>query len=76
MPVTMVKVRIVRMAVGERSVAMPVGMGFARRVFGPVVVLVVFVVLMGVIVLEPFVSVLVAVVFGDVQPHAHGHEGC
>src|SRR4051794_35155243 len=72
--VAVVDVRVVRMAVADRLVAVRVAVGLAGRVAGEVLVLVVLVVAVQVIVLHRLVFVLVFVALGQVQPHADAHQ--
>lgn len=74
MPVSMVKIRIVQVAVRRRLVAMWMGV---RLLVVPVEVmrmLVVLVMDVSMIVLQRFVSMFVFMAFAHVQPHAHRHQ--
>ena len=72
-PVLVVDVRGVRMRVREWRVPMSVGVRFAGRISGGVLVLVVLVVDVQMLVPHRLVGVRVLVVLGEVQPHADGH---
>lgn len=74
MAVAVVDVGVVRMAVHQRLVPMPVGVRLTYRVLRVVRVPVVLVVHVQVLVLHPLVVMLVLVALGDVQPNAHRHE--
>ena len=64
MPV--MKVRVMRVAMFQPRVAMPVSMRFARRIGGRVLVLVVLVVVVEMFVLQRLMNMQVFVSFGDV----------
>jgi hypothetical protein len=68
----MVQVRIMRVLMPHRFVAVPVGMRFGDRAV--VAVGVMFVVDMGVFVLERLVGVFVVVALCQVHPEAKGHQ--
>jgi len=72
MPV--VQIRIVRVLVQERRMAMPVRMGLARRIVGAVLVPVMLVMHMAVVMFEDLVRVLVLVHLGQMQIDAKHHE--
>ena len=79
MPMPMMRVRHMRMVVNERGVTMPVAMGRTNNQFvRPMRVLVMFVVLVQVLVFDPFVLVKVVVLFAEQQGHAEAHcaHGC
>ncbi|MNT43071.1 hypothetical protein D3C72_1795220 [compost metagenome] len=68
----MVHVRIMRVLVAHRFVPVPVRMRFGDRAVVGVGVM--FVVDMGVFVLQRLVAVFVVVALGQVQPEAEGHQ--
>src|SRR5437764_14198732 len=72
MPV--VDVRVVRVAVPQRLVAVRVAVRLAGRVVGAVFVPVVFVVDVPVVVFQRLVLVFVLVPLGQVQPHPETHQ--
>jgi hypothetical protein len=76
MPMPMMDVRVVRMAVQQRLVAMLVGMRLFAVPAGLVRVPMVRVVNVRVIVSERFVQMLVFVPLGQMQPDAERHQGC
>src|ERR1700742_4605919 len=57
-PMTMMQVRIVRVTMHERCVAMPMAMRLACRIIRPMLVLMMGIVAMAVLMLQPFVGVL------------------
>ena len=70
----MVNVGEVRVAVCERAVAVPMGVGFARRLLARVGVVVVLVVDMRMIVVQLAVLMLVNVSLRQVEPDARSHQ--
>ena len=73
----MVEVRIVGVLVADRRVAMPVGVGLARRVARRVRVQVVVIVHMAMLMFQRLVLMLVFVPLGEMQPDAETHQhGC
>ena len=74
--VAVVQVRKVGMAVTDRSVDMGMTVRLTRRGSRLVDMLMVFVVDVGMRVLECFVLVLVLVPLGEMKPHAHPHQDC
>ena len=72
--VTVMDVGVMRVCVCQPRVLMAVGVRFARRIAGSVLVLVVLVVVVKVLVLDRLVNVPMFVAFGNVQPNAHEHE--
>lgn len=74
MPVTVVQIRIVKMAVAQRSVHVRVRVRLCQGYAGVVSVLVVFVVVMLVLVLERLMDMLVLVALRDMEPHTSQHE--
>ena len=75
-PMPMMDVRVVRMAVQQRLVAMLVGMRLLSAPGGVVRVPMVRVVNVQVIVSERFVPMLVFVPLGQMQPDAERHRSC
>lgn len=75
MPV--VQVGVMRVAVGERRVAVPMGMRLAGRIIGPVFMLMMFVMDMAMGMLHRFMRMFVVVGFHEMQikPEAHQHSG-
>ena len=74
MAMPVVRVGHVAVAVLERRVLVPVRMRFAGRIAGPMRMLVMVVVAVGVLVRERGMDVAVRVLLGDMQPHAHRHQ--
>ncbi len=70
----MVHVRHMRMLVTQAHMPMPMGMGFAWRVFRSVLVLMMPIVDVAVRVLHRQMFMLVDMNFGEVQPNPHGHQ--
>jgi hypothetical protein len=64
----MMQVGIMGMAMHQRRVPVRVGVRFARRRIGSVLLLVMLVMAMSMLMLHPFVGVLVLVSLGDMQP--------
>ena len=75
-PVSVVDVRIVRMAMPERLVSVCMGVRLTGRRRRFVDVPVVFVVLMPMLVLHALVNMHVLVPLADVEPDADHHERC
>ena len=73
-PVAVMQIRVVRVAVPQRNVAVPVDVGFASVPFESMLMPVVLVMHMRVRVLHLLVGVLMLVPFREVQPDAGGHE--
>jgi hypothetical protein len=73
-PVSMVKVGIVRMTMHKRRMPMPMGMRLAGWIAQDVFVLVVRVVPMPVLVLHRFVRMLMLVLLGQMHPEAESHQ--
>ncbi len=71
---TMMRVRIMRMCVGERNVLVPVGVRFAGRVTGRMPVPMMLVVNMPVLVIERVMDVRVLVPFDEMQANAESHQ--
>ena len=69
-----VKVGIVRMAMPQGRVPMPVAVGLARWVAGIVRMLVMFVVPVQVFMRQRLMEMLVLVVLRQMKPDAHGHQ--
>jgi hypothetical protein len=69
----MMQIRELGVALDQPAVLVAVGVGFARRIAGALVVLVVLVVDVAVLVLQRVVDVFVLVAFGDVERDACGH---
>ena len=67
-------IRKMRVAVGQRIMAMRMRVGLAWRIIRTVAVLVMLVVRVKMVVIEGFVAVLVLVAFGEVQPNPNTHE--
>lgn len=74
MPVPVVEVWIMRMAMCEGRVHVPVGVRFAGRIAGRVCVLMIFVMDMPMLVLQRIVNVLMFVMFDKMQPDTDTHE--
>ena len=74
MPVTVVQVRVVRMAVAQRPVHVWMRVRLCQGYAGVVSVLVVLVMVVLVLVLERLVDMLVLVALRDMEPHASQHE--
>ena len=73
-PVAMMRVRKMRMAVGERLMAVRMFVARSRSHRHVVRMLVVLVMDMGVLVFQRLVRVDVLVALGEVEPNAYGHE--
>lgn len=74
MPV--VKVGIMRMAVDQAPMDMGVDMRLSERILGTVGMLVMFIVNMGMRMVERFVDVLMIMPLDQVQPKADPHQHC
>lgn len=74
MAMPMMKVRVVRVMVLERRVRMTVGVNVSGRHASRMFMLVVLVVKVSVLVGKGLMDVVVAVLFGDMQPDAETHE--
>jgi len=72
--VTVVNVRVVRVAVCQRLVPMSVAVRLTAGIARAVRVLVMRVVVVKMLVLDGLVRVVVLVVFGQMEPHARCHE--
>ena len=72
MTMPVMQVRVMRMLMPHRFVPVPVGVRLGDRAVVAVVVM--FVVNMGVFVLERLVGVFVVVALGQVHPEAKGHQ--
>jgi len=68
MTMSVMKVGIMGVTVGERLVAVPMAVRFARRVVRPMRVLMVLVMRMPVFMLDRLVAMLMLVAFGQMQP--------
>ena len=68
MTMSVMKVGIMGVTVGERLVAAPMAVRFARRVVRPMRVLMVLVMRMPVFMLDRLVAMLMLVAFGQMQP--------
>ena len=66
--VSMMQVRVVRMPMDQRCMAMPVHMRLALRVGRRVIVLMVCIVAMAMLVLHRFMNMLMLVLLGQMQP--------
>ena len=76
MPVPMMGIGHVGVAVHQGRMLVPVRVRFARRITRSVRVLVVLVVGVQVLVFQRFVTMLMLVTLGQVQPNAEAHEHC
>ena len=74
MPVRVVHVGNMRMLMTEAEMAMPVGVGLARRVFRAVLMLMVRVVDVAVRMLQRRMFMLVLMPLGEMKPDTHGHQ--
>jgi hypothetical protein len=76
-PVAVMEIRIVRMAVPQANVAMPVRMRLARRIIGPMYVLMVLIVHMPMFVLDLLVQMFVFMPLHqmEIQTDPHQHRG-
>ena len=74
MPMGVVQIREVRVGMDQVLMAMRVSMRFPRRVIRSVLMLVVLIMPMQMTVLNQFVTVLVIMVLGQVQPYTHAHQ--
>jgi hypothetical protein len=72
--VPVMRIRIMRVAVGERIVPMPVGVARPRSNWISMCMPVMFVVHVLVLMLQEFVGVRVHMPLGEVQPHAPAHK--
>lgn len=72
--VMVMDVGIMRVGMHQAGVLMAMGVRFAWRISGRVIVLVVLVVVMKVLVLDRLVNVPMLVAFGNVQPDAYEHK--
>lgn len=73
---SVVKVRIVRVAVHHHLVAMRVAMRFAPRYRLVMLVLMVCVVYVPMVVVKRFMPMLVLMSLSQVQPYASAHQNC
>ena len=71
--VPMVQVRVMRMAMHQRTMLVPMGVRFAGRDAGGVLVLVMLVVAVTMLVRQHRMRMLVIVPFGQVQPQSQAH---
>lgn len=74
MSVPVMGIGCVRVTVLERLVPMPVGMRFARRIAGSVVVLMVLVVVMCVVMSHRWMQMKILMAFGDMEPNTEPHQ--
>jgi hypothetical protein len=74
MPVPVVNIRVMGMAVLDGQVCMSVTVFAGVTCIQPMGVLMVPIVFMFVLVFQPFVLVLMGVVFREMQPHAQAHQ--
>ena len=70
----MVQIRVVRMAVHERCVLVPVTVGLALGIIGAMNMIMHLVVVVSMLVGERLVHMPVLMLFGEMQIHADGHE--
>ena len=75
-PVTVpvMQVRVMRMPMHERCMAMPMRMGLSRRYVGPMLMSMVLIVPVPVLVLHGIMNVLVIVLLRQVQPEPEAHQ--
>ena len=74
MHVPVVNIRVMGMAVLDGQVCVPVTVFAVVTPIQPVCVLVVRIVFMFMLVFQPFVLVIMGVVFSEMQPHAQAHQ--
>ena len=74
MPMLVMHVGHMRMLVSQPHMRVEMGVRFARRVFGPMGVLMMLVVNVSMRMCHRFMPMLMFVMFGQVQPHAERHE--